>query len=946
MAVGSTAVLAETRVIVTFNAGTAQPPPSAPVPTSAQPSSVVASGNAAVNLPHHEVPAEHLILQCKVHNIDDSSTKPLAAEMYDRGLRTELGKEGRPTQVLTNFLKISHRPNFIFVYKVILVKEWRDESEEGEDKAVYIKRKFDKEALFDTIKASLLRLVNSSCWVTDYDMIWSSKPLFDNKDHHVVPPGMQNISGINPNSFKRHRRRRLDHLPQSHRPGQNLLARGLNAMVTTYARGQANYFAKNANQFYDVNRSKDIDRRLRALSGFFVSVRPGSQQLLLNINLRCSPFLQSNMTVHDFIGKRTGKKALMSVLEGLKVMITYETNPDLTEPERTKFITSIGNVVTQQRLSASVAAASGMATVFDYFSQPIFPHASLKLDKSSFAINVGADPFKKRSKKGNGKKKDGDDADEPEWYPSQYLEIVGFPSYRQQLQGYQTAKMLKAALKMPVQHIEEISDKGMNMFGLRDRAFTARLEHDFGLIVKPELSTVPCRIIAPPVVEYGDKTNAKITLAAWNLQRMKLASTCTTAHVPILDLTGLPEANVNDDNQSRSEFERAGQFPRDFPGILQQEMVSLGLPRGVVDPNPHAPDYRNEDDFNLPDERMELFLTQLISCYGNVDPRDMTIVIVIPKTDYELYATIKRVAELKMGLKTVCCAASKMTSWYDKDSRELIRRVAAQHCANIALKLNIKGECDNHRISSASFAELYRVGAEAGVIAGKNPLTEADTIVLGADVTHPMGNCAPGCPSIAAVVGSVDDRFAHFPGSMRLQRSRQEVITELQHMVKERLVDWARRHGGRLPGSVLFYRDGVSESFYEKVRTEEIPLIKEAYDLAYDILQKTALVSDVVEAHGDVADAGPNDNTSTSATGKHDKTADIDPASKASVDKIPAFKLTFVIVGKGHNTRFYALPGNVAQDTWISKKGVVNGNIMPGCVVDQTVTHPSKQISY
>ena len=110
-------------------------------------------------------------------------------------------------------------------------------------------------------------------------------------------------------------------------------------------------------------------------------------------------------------------------------------------------------------------------------------------------------------------------------------------------------------------------------------------------------------------------------------------------------------------------------------------------------------------------------------------------------------------------------------------------------------------------------------------------------------------------------------------------------------MVKERLLDWAGLHSGVLPASVLFYRDGVSESQYEAVREHEIALVKEGFDLAAGKLKMAT----------------------------------------------PQFKLTFVIVGKRHNTRFYPIPPTKERPQF---DGSQNGNVLPGCVVDQGITHP------
>ncbi|EME82122.1 uncharacterized protein MYCFIDRAFT_15043, partial [Pseudocercospora fijiensis CIRAD86] len=236
------------------------------------------------------------------------------------------------------------------------------------------------------------------------------------------------------------------------------------------------------------------------------------------------------------------------------------------------------------------------------------------------------------------------------------------------------------------------------------------------------------------------------------------------------------------------------------------------------------------------------------------------LLVLIKEKNQDQYAFIKRVAELQLGIQTVFCI---------QDEKRLTA-FNAQAASNIALKFNMRSAGVNHDLGTQGFAAL------------KTPNRLSNTIVLGADVTHPPTSSSPGTPSIAAVVGTTEDDFMHFPGSMRLQRGRQEDIVELGDMVKERLIDWAEKHEKRLPANMLFYRDGVSESQYERVRLYEIPQIQQAYNWARD--------------------------------------------------------LTYVVVGKRHNTRFYALQ---AADAEVKKQPFNTcGNVRPGLVVDQVITHP------
>ncbi|KAF7329744.1 Argonaute-like protein [Mycena kentingensis (nom. inval.)] len=157
-------------------------------------------------------------------------------------------------------------------------------------------------------------------------------------------------------------------------------------------------------------------------------------------------------------------------------------------------------------------------------------------------------------------------------------------------------------------------------------------------------------------------------------------------------------------------------------------------------------------------------------------------------------------------------------------------------------------------------------------------LNKAPTMMVGIDVTHPGPGSVKGTPSIAAVVASVDQHYAQFPASMEIQESRKEMVTNLKNMMIQRLQRF-QQVSKRLPERVLVYRDGVSEGQFATVIAEELPEIKAAFR----------------------ACPVPNYNP----------------------------KLTIVICGKRHHTRFYPTE---QQD------GAADGNPKAGTVVDRGVT--------
>lgn len=103
---------------------------------------------------------------------------------------------------------------------------------------------------------------------------------------------------------------------------------------------------------------------------------------------------------------------------------------------------------------------------------------------------------------------------------------------------------------------------------------------------------------------------------------------------------------------------------------------------------------------------------------------------------------------------------------------------------------------------------------------------------MGADVTHPGADQQDsGKPSIAAVVASVDPRAAQYVCEIRLQKSKQEYIEDMENMVYNLLLKFNRATSSTSTGKpqrIFFYRDGVSEGQFAKVLEWELVAIRKA----------------------------------------------------------------------------------------------------------------------
>lgn len=84
-------------------------------------------------------------------------------------------------------------------------------------------------------------------------------------------------------------------------------------------------------------------------------------------------------------------------------------------------------------------------------------------------------------------------------------------------------------------------------------------------------------------------------------------------------------------------------------------------------------------------------------------------------------------------------------------------------------------------------------------------------MLVGIDVTHPSPSSIKGPPSIAGVVASIDKSLAQWPGSIRAQGSRIEMVADLEKMMVQRFHAWQVKNP-RLPNKIIVDHDGVSES--------------------------------------------------------------------------------------------------------------------------------------
>ncbi|KAK5677116.1 hypothetical protein LTS10_010305 [Elasticomyces elasticus] len=596
------------------------------------------------------------------------------------------------------------------------------------------------------------------------------------------------------------------------------------------------------NKYYvvqgDEMKQKDLGGGLQTVRGYFSSVRQTTGRLLLNLNVVSGAFYWTGpleATIREAKLSQPTMAQTEAFIRMVKVQVVW-TKDGEKKPFMTKEKTIYGFAHPEHFGNAS-------RVTFEYQSKPITVE---KYFKEVHGITLRS-PHLEVINLGNPAK--------PQYIPQELCTVLPGQAYKQLLNGDQATKMLEFAARTPNQNAMSIagtaqnlgpnSGDGVRLFRLRAPGNAdpqAQSVKPWGFEVGVELVTVPGRILTAPRVEYGKGKREEPRNGSWNL------------------------TNV--------QFYRGGRYERwqvwvinnGFPGDreatfkeVEDSMKRYGIQMGKRGPTQdlsleNIPSFKTRA--NNDNEVKGMFE------YARKE-RVNLLYIILPHNDKWLYARIKYWGDTQFGIHTVCSVGSKLAK----------PKGQGQYIGNEAIKFNTKGGGINHIVVPTTLTR---------------PL-DSKTMLMGIDVTHPSPGSSENAPSISCVVASVDEHLTQWPGSIRTQTGRKEMVEELEAMVLERLDLWTKRSKG-LPNKIVLYRDGVSEGQFDRVLNLELPAFHEAFKARYG-------------------------------------------------DKKNWPKLTIIIVGKRHNTRFYPTRRE-DTDVYKDRDGNNKGSWNPknGTIVDRHIT--------
>ncbi|WVW78435.1 hypothetical protein I302_100389 [Kwoniella bestiolae CBS 10118] len=353
----------------------------------------------------------------------------------------------------------------------------------------------------------------------------------------------------------------------------------------------------------------------------------------------------------------------------------------------------------------------------------------------------------------------------------------------------------------------------------------------WGVEVNKNMMTVPARVLNPPNVLYGNNKSLRANFGGWNLKQVQFTK-------PGKPLKSWSVVSFDD----RCNVQDMQKFITYFVGVLNQYGCKVDNKQpDCLMANPHG-----KTEFGGIKPGLQ---EAARAAYMKTKLNPQLILVIMPRKETGMYKAIKAVAAegLLKPVVTQCLQSAKIKS----------DRGIDQYCGNVAMKMHAK------------------LGGITHVVAHG---IEKNTMMVGADVTHPPPKDGLLSPSIAVSIAAINGDNHKFTPAIRQQEGRVEIIADLENMMYDHIVNFEKNTKSK-PEKILFFRDGVSEGQYAHCVQFEVAAIKRA----------------------------------AARFGKY----------------MP--KITFVICAKRHAMRFFAQADQDKDRT---------GNLPPGTIVDKQVTSP------
>jgi eukaryotic translation initiation factor 2C len=556
----------------------------------------------------------------------------------------------------------------------------------------------------------------------------------------------------------------------------NAVLTAIMALNVVIRMGPNQKYPFNVRSFFTPEGKRSIGGGMELWRGFFQSIRPSENQMYINIDIATGIMYRSGPLLELFMEFFKQKDpAAFSPRRGFHDRDRIRLQKFVSNMRVVTSHTGRDRAVVIKKLS-STGASNTMFTmrdgdksisVADYFRM----HANIKLKfPDNICIETGSGAL----------------------IPVELCQVLPGQIMRKQIPADKTTDVVEFSKMDPSQRLATIRT-GLNVLQYGQSEYVRA----FGMNITPTPLSVPARVLAPPVLRYGQSSREPTIRPAngqWNMRDKLLFRPAAIKNWVIVI------------------YEGKGRFREDTAHEMANGFIEGAKSVGITVEEPQPLVFWENGQGNIAEQLKKAGK----ACLDRKGVPPTLIVVVLPEGGNDIYTAVKNFGDAVMGVATQCLKSLKCS------------RAKIQYWANVMLKVNVKLDGINSVLHDSPLHDPA------------NP-----TVVMGADVIHPAPG-ADGRPSFTTLVSSVDSTTAKYIAISRVQKGRQELIEDLEEMCTEALgkvqkyqsVVERRRVA---PTRLIFYRDGVSEGQFAQVLEHELPKIKNAC-LANKIQPKITLI--------------------------------------------------------------------------------------------------------
>jgi len=417
--------------------------------------------------------------------------------------------------------------------------------------------------------------------------------------------------------------------------------------------------------------------------------------------------------------------------------------------------------------------------------------------------------------------------------PIEVLKLEENQRFNFKLDERQTSQMIRFAVTPPKERLEDI-DRGVKMLNWGQDTYLAA----YGMKINPNPVVSKGRLIQNPKVAFANGENNPGTSGRWDLRDKKFL----TPNPALLKSWGV----VLLPGRSNPDEATVKRFISSFVTAYERHGGKVAT--------------REPPICHPPSQDIAAIVEAAWNKTGNqFQQRPQILVFILQDKNSVVYGRIKKSCECRYGVVSQC------VQWPH------VQKCQPQYISNVLMKFNAK--------LGGSTARAVGPKTAQGIF--KEP-----TMVVGVDISHPApsGQGADNEKmSTVAMTVSMDRYCTRYSAQVNSNGFRVEMVqTEnWAKLFKPQVTSWLQSvGGGKLPKTIIYFRDGVSEGQFSSVINQEVKDMRELLNLH-------------TPNHG--------------------------------------IKFMVIIASKRHHVRFFP------RDAQNKDK---NGNPLPGTLVESSVTHP------